>query len=62
MIPERDFLHRVFQGDDLDYQAEKVLRIVNPYKEEKARRQVQDYDNKEKEGEGDEVTEDDLPV
>lgn len=58
LIPERDILHRVFKGDDLDYQFDKILRIPNPFKDADTRRHVQDRD----EGENPEDTDEDLPV
>ena len=58
LMPSRDLLHRIFAGDKLDYQADK-MGIENPYKEKEARRQIQEYD---KGDEADEAVEQELPV
>jgi hypothetical protein len=61
LIPDRDLLHRVFKGDDLDYQCDKILRIPNPFKEGDIRREVQDRDEPDEPDEPDEKDDDDLP-
>jgi hypothetical protein len=60
LIPEKDFLHRVFAGDSLEYQS-KILRIPNPWKGE-ADEHSEEYDNKDKDDKGDKNEDvDDIP-
>jgi len=54
LIPDRPLLQRVFAGDSLEYQA-KRMRLDNPWAEDAARRNVEDYDGDEGE------VEDDIP-